>query len=62
MHGYVLTDAAEADLRGIIHYTSTRWGQAQVRRYIADLSRCDLDDVGCSSLQRRHIGWDAFAF
>ncbi|MCC4614307.1 type II toxin-antitoxin system RelE/ParE family toxin [Xanthomonas campestris] len=39
MHGYVLTDAAEADLRGIIRYTSTRWGQAQVRRYIADLER-----------------------
>ncbi|MFS8380005.1 type II toxin-antitoxin system RelE/ParE family toxin [Xanthomonas campestris pv. campestris] len=56
MHGYVLTDAAEADLRGIIRYTSARWGQAQVRRYIADLSRRDLDDVGCSSLQRRHIG------
>ena len=56
MHGYVLTDAAEADLRGIIRYTSARWGQAQVRRYIADLSRRDLDDVGCSSLQRSHIG------
>ncbi|MGV7197434.1 type II toxin-antitoxin system RelE/ParE family toxin [Xanthomonas axonopodis] len=39
MHGYVLTDAAEADLRGIIRYTSTRWGQAQVCRYIADLER-----------------------
>lgn len=35
MHGYVLTDAAEADLRGIIRYTSARWGQAQVRRHIA---------------------------
>ncbi|MCC4635544.1 type II toxin-antitoxin system RelE/ParE family toxin [Xanthomonas dyei] len=35
MHGYVLTDAAEADLRGIIRYTSAPWGQAQVRRYIA---------------------------
>ena len=39
MHGYVLTDAAEADLRGIIRYTSANWGQAQVRRYIADLER-----------------------
>lgn len=56
MQGYVLTDAAEADLRGIIHYTSANWGQAQVRRYIADLSRRDLDAVGCSSLQRHHIG------
>lgn len=39
MHGYVLTDAAEADLRRIIRYTSARWGQAQVRRYIADLEQ-----------------------
>ncbi|WP_248279415.1 type II toxin-antitoxin system RelE/ParE family toxin [Xanthomonas campestris] len=39
MHGYVLTDAAEADMRGIIRYTSARWGQAQVRRYIADLEQ-----------------------
>ncbi|WP_164740290.1 MULTISPECIES: type II toxin-antitoxin system RelE/ParE family toxin [Xanthomonas] len=39
MHGYVLTDAAEADLRGIIRYTSARWGQPQARRYIADLEQ-----------------------
>ncbi len=35
--GYVLTDAAEADLRGIIRYTRKRWGAVQVRRYIGDL-------------------------
>jgi plasmid stabilization system protein ParE len=35
--GYVLTDAAEADLRGIIRYTRKQWGAAQVRRYIGDL-------------------------
>jgi len=34
---YVLTDAAEADLRGIIRYTRTQWGAAQIRRYVAKL-------------------------
>lgn len=36
---YVLTEAAEADLRSIIRYTRTQWGNAQVRRYIATLER-----------------------
>ena len=34
---YVLTDAAEADLRGIVRYTRKQCGAAQVRRYVADL-------------------------
>lgn len=34
---YVLSDAAEADLRSIIRYTRKQWGTAQVRRYIGDL-------------------------
>jgi len=32
---YVLSDAAEADLRDIIRYTRKQWGDAQVRRYIS---------------------------
>ncbi|CAB3774535.1 type II toxin-antitoxin system RelE/ParE family toxin [Paraburkholderia humisilvae] len=36
---YVLTEAAEADMRGIIRYTRKQWGDAQVRRYIARLER-----------------------
>ncbi|CTP92554.1 plasmid stabilization protein ParE [Xanthomonas translucens pv. arrhenatheri] len=36
---YVLTEAAEADLRGVIRYTMQRWGEPQVRRYVADLER-----------------------
>jgi plasmid stabilization system protein ParE len=36
---YLLTDAAEADLRGIIRYTGTQWGDAQVRSYITQLER-----------------------
>lgn len=36
---YVLTEAAEADLRGIIRHTRERWGDAQVRRYIGELER-----------------------
>jgi plasmid stabilization system protein ParE len=31
--GYILTTAAEADLRGIIRHTRKHWGDAQVRRY-----------------------------
>lgn len=36
---YVLTDAAEADLREIIRYTRQQWGDAQMRRYIAKLEQ-----------------------
>lgn len=35
--GYVLTDAADADLSGIVRYTRKQWGASQVRRYMADL-------------------------
>jgi toxin ParE1/3/4 len=37
--GYRLTDAAEADLRGIIRYSREAWGDAQARRYIGELER-----------------------
>lgn len=36
---YVLTRAAEADVRGIIQHTRKEWGDAQVRRYIAKLEQ-----------------------
>jgi len=36
---YVLANAAEADLRGIIRYTRTQWNDAQVRRYITKLEQ-----------------------
>ncbi|AXI82794.1 type II toxin-antitoxin system RelE/ParE family toxin [Xylella taiwanensis] len=36
---YVLTAAAESDLRGIVRYTRKQWGDAQVRRYIATLEQ-----------------------
>ncbi len=36
---YVLTLAAEADLRGIVRYTRKEWGDAQARRYAAQLER-----------------------
>lgn len=36
---YVLTDAAEADLRGIVRYTRKQWGNVQVRRYVAGLEQ-----------------------
>lgn len=34
---YVLTAAAEDDLRSIIRYTRKQWGNAQVRSYVAKL-------------------------
>jgi plasmid stabilization system protein ParE len=36
---YVLSDAAEADLREIIRYTLKQWSDAQVRRYASELQR-----------------------
>lgn len=39
MTGYVLTAAAESDLRDIVRYTRKQWGDAQVRRYIATLEQ-----------------------
>lgn len=36
---YVLTEAAEADLRAVIRYTRREWGDPQVRKYIQDLER-----------------------
>lgn len=36
---YVLTTAAEADLRGVVRYTRSQWGEAQVRTYLAMLTR-----------------------
>ncbi len=36
---YVVTLAAEADLRAIIRHTRNQWGEAQVRRYIATLEQ-----------------------
>ena len=36
---YVLTSAAEADLRDIIRYTRDEWGDAQTRSYVAKLTR-----------------------
>jgi plasmid stabilization system protein ParE len=37
--GYVLTDAAETDLRAIIRRTRKEWGDAQVRRYVTKLEQ-----------------------
>lgn len=39
MTGYVLTAAAESDLRGIVRYTRKQWGDVQVRRYVAALEQ-----------------------
>jgi len=39
LRAYRLTQAAEADLRGIIRHTRKQWGDAQVRNYIAGLEQ-----------------------
>lgn len=39
MKAYVLTAAAEADMRGVVRYTRQQWGVAQVRRYITSLEK-----------------------
>ncbi|GBR33746.1 MULTISPECIES: type II toxin-antitoxin system RelE/ParE family toxin [Komagataeibacter] len=39
MKSYILTEAAEADLRAVIRYTTKQWGDAQVRRYVAVLEQ-----------------------
>lgn len=39
MIAFVLSDAAEADLRGIIRSTREQWGDAQVRRYVVRLEQ-----------------------
>ena len=36
---YVLTLAAEADVRGIIRHTRKEWGDAQVRHYVTKLEQ-----------------------
>ncbi len=37
---YVLSMAAEVDLRGIVRYSRTEWGDVQARKYIAQLKGC----------------------
>lgn len=36
---FALTEAAEADLRAIIRYTSAQWGDDQARIYVGKLAR-----------------------
>jgi len=36
---YVLTAAAEADVRALIRYTRAKWGETQTRKYVATLER-----------------------
>lgn len=38
--GYVLSAAAETDLRDVIGYTRKRWGDAQARAYVGKLGAC----------------------
>ena len=48
MKNYILTEAAEADLRAVIRYTEKQWGDVQVRRYLGVLEQ------GIVSLAKGH--------
>jgi toxin ParE1/3/4 len=39
LNAYVLSAAAESDLRVIVRYTRQQWGDAQVRNYMARLEQ-----------------------
>ncbi|AOM42694.1 type II toxin-antitoxin system RelE/ParE family toxin [Xenorhabdus hominickii] len=43
---YILTEAAEADLRAIIRYTRKQWGNAQTHRYITTLKQ-GIERLAC---------------
>jgi toxin ParE1/3/4 len=44
MAGYVFTAEADEDLDGIVDYTRRQWGDAQARRYLAQM-RLSLDRI-----------------
>ena len=52
---YVLTRAAEADLRDVIRYTRRRWGVAQARRYASELQRC-VEALAAGEVGHRDMG------
>lgn len=58
MTGYVLTAAAEADLRAIVRYTRKQWGDPRVRSYIAKLElgieRLAAGEGGCRDMSDVH--------
>ncbi|WP_416777455.1 type II toxin-antitoxin system RelE/ParE family toxin [Xenorhabdus budapestensis] len=45
---YILTEAAEADLRAIIRYTRKQWGNVQTRRYITTLKQ-GIERLACGN-------------
>ena len=57
---YVLTTAAESDLREVLRYTRRQWGAAQARRYVGQLQRCveilATGDGGHRDLEDLHPG------
>lgn len=50
---YVLTDAAESDMRVIVRYTRKQWGSAQVRTYVAKLKAGIVDVAAGQGAFRR---------
>lgn len=52
---YVLTAAAEADLRDIVRYTRNQWGDVQTRRYLARLTQ-GLERIASGEGASKDIG------
>lgn len=51
---YILTSAAEADVRQIVRYTRQQWGEEQVRTYMAKLDR-GLSDLAAGRGQFKEL-------
>lgn len=49
---YVLTSAAEADLREIIRYTGAQWGAKQTRIYLTKLTQ-GIDSIATGNHDRQ---------
>ncbi len=52
---YILTRAAEADLREVIRYTRRQWGTAQARRYASELQNC-VEALASGEGRHRDVG------
>jgi len=56
MPGFVLTNAAKADLKAIGRYTQDTWGVEQRNRYLALLDR-SFHDLAANPLMGRDCGY-----
>jgi len=55
MAGFILTNAAKADLKNIGRYTQETWGVEQRNRYLTSLDKC-FHELVANPLQGRDCG------